>query len=147
VGNRAVIAFGTKKHARSALVWTTKPTDIGIYLHWNGGAESVRAFLDATRELMKSRGPDAPYASARLIQVIGNYLGGTLSLGIGQLQNLDCDNGDNGVFIIDPEALEIVGRQHHRAQLEAKGFDQKYYEKVKAAVDEANRPIFMREGS
>src|SRR4051812_45501834 len=107
MGNRAVIAFGTK------------PTDLGIYLHWNGGPESVKAFLDGTRGLMKSRGADRQYGPARLIQVIGNYLGGTLSLGIGQLRALDCNNGDNGVYVVDPESLQITARQHVRPGADA----------------------------
>lgn len=105
MGNRAVIAIGNPKEAK-----------FGIYLHWNGGRASVEGFLDATRELMKDRGPDAQYGAARLVQVIGNFFGGTTSLGLDTLDNLDCDNGDNGVYYVDPESLEIVGRKYQRRE-------------------------------
>ena len=30
--------------------------------------------------------------------MIGNYFGGTLSVGVGPLHTLDCNNGNNGVY-------------------------------------------------
>jgi hypothetical protein len=129
MGNRAVIAFGTE------------PTDIGIYLHWNGGPEKVKAFLDATRTLMKARGPDAQYGPARLIQVIGNFVGGVHSLGIGQLRTLDEDNGDNGVYTVDPESLEIIGRRFARGDAT---FNQKEYMETMAEALEASAEPFRR---
>lgn len=131
MGNRAVIALGTK------------PSSIGIYLHWNGGPESVKAFLDATRTLMRSRGGDDCYGPARLIQVIGNYLGGTLSLGIGQLHRLDTNNDDNGTYVVDPETLEIVARKHVPMGRDAT-FNQAKYEETLAEVIERNSEPFGR---
>lgn len=83
MGNRAVIEF--------------QGSGIGIYLHWNGGQESVEAFLKAAR-MLGVRSDD--YGPARLCQVIGNYFGGNLSLGVGKIETLDCDNGDNGKYVI-----------------------------------------------
>lgn len=84
--------------------------DIGIYLHWNGGRDSVEAFL----EYCKRRGFRSPdqdcYGWARLCQVIANFFGGDLSIGIDKCCNLDCDNWNNGVYII--KNWEIVGRQY-----------------------------------
>ena len=95
MGNRAVIA--------------TKNKDIGVYLHWNGGRDSVEAFL-AYCKLKGYRYPeDDCYGWARLCQVIGNFFGGGLSLGIDKYDSLDLDNWDNGVYII--EKWEIVGRE------------------------------------
>lgn len=88
MGNRAVITFDTTPHAKS----------LGVYLHWNGGAESVAAFVQALDDY-KVRN-DGDYELARFIQIIGNYFGGGLSLGVGTLDSLDCDNGDNGLFIV-----------------------------------------------
>ena len=100
MGNRAVI--------------TTAPYSLnntGIYVHWNGGRSSVEAFLKACKQLgYRSPESDPAYAMARLTQVIGTYFGGTLSLGIGTLRHLDCDNGDNGVYVIGGD-WEIVGRK------------------------------------
>lgn len=129
MGNRAVIALGDK------------PTSIGIYLHWNGGPESVKAFLDATRTLTKARGGDSQYTPARLIQVIGNFFGGSDSLGIGHVGGMDTDNGDNGAYIVDPESLVIIGR------MDACGdatFDQARYEGMLAEVIEKNSEPFSR---
>lgn len=100
MGNRAVIT--TKEN------W--KNGGVGIYLHWNGGRDSVEAFLKYC-ELKGFRAPsDDCYGMARLCQVICNFFGGGLSCGIDTLCHLDCDNGDNGVYIID--GWNIVGRKY-----------------------------------
>lgn len=95
MGNRAVI--------------TTRNKDLGVYLHWNGGRDSVEAFLKYC-ELKGYRPPERDcYGWARLCQVIGNYFGGELSIGIDKYEKLDRDNGDNGVYII--ENWKIVDRE------------------------------------
>lgn len=97
MGNRAVI--------------TTKEKKIGVYLHWNGGRDSVTAFLTYCK--MKGyRTPESDnYGWARLCQVIGNFFGGECSIGIDEYDVLDTDNGDNGVYII--ENWEIVDREFY----------------------------------
>lgn len=100
MGNRAVIT--TREDFEN--------NGIGIYLHWNGGRDSVEAFLKYC-ELKGYREPNKDnYGWARLCQVIGNFFGGTNSVGIDVISNLDCDNFDNGVYII--EGWKIVGREH-----------------------------------
>ena len=100
MGNRAVITlapFGLD--------------NIGIYVHWNGGLESVAAFLDAAKRMgMRSPEMDESYAMARLTQIIANYFGGSTSIGIGRVRDLDYDNGDNGTYLIGGD-WEIVGRE------------------------------------
>lgn len=100
MGNRAVI---TSKE------YLTNPDSIGVYLHWNGGRDSVQAFL----LYCKAKGYRPPnedcYGWARLCQVVGNYFGGELSLGIDVCSRLDCDNWDNGVYIV--KGWEIVDRR------------------------------------
>lgn len=107
MGNRAVIACNED--------------GIGIYLHWNGGRDSVEAFLEYCR-LKGYRDPiyDESYAFARLTQVIANYFGGTTSIGIGLCRNLDCDNYDNGLYLIG-RGWKIVGRKYFD------GEEQNYY--------------------
>lgn len=84
---------------------------VGVYLHWNGGMDSVEGFLRYCK-LKGYRSPDKDsYGWARLCQVIGNFFGGTTSVGIDTLWHLDCDNGDNGVYII--EDWEIVDRYYY----------------------------------
>lgn len=99
MGNRAVIT--TRKNFEN--------DGVGVYLHWNGGYDSVSAFLKYC-ELKGYRSPsEDSYGWARLCQVIANFFGGGLSVGIDTVSNLDCDNWDNGVYIID--GWRIVDRQ------------------------------------
>lgn len=120
MGNRAVI--------------TTDAKEIGIYLHWNGGRDSVEAFLKYCK-LAGHRPPETDcYGWARLCQVIGNYFGGTTSIGIDKLENLDVDNGDNGLYIINN--WEIIGREYHS------GSEQNEYKLEKMIEDIKNsQPI------
>lgn len=104
MGNRAVIT--TRQNFKN--------NGVGIYLHWNGGYDSVNAFLKYC-ELKGYRTPDNDdYGWARLCQVIGNYFGGGLSIGINTVEKLDCDNYDNGTYII--EGWNIVGREHFKGR-------------------------------
>lgn len=100
MGNRAVIT--TKENFEN--------NGVGVYLHWNGGYDSVNAFIKYC-ELKGYREPSNDnYGWARLCQVIGNFFGGSCSIGIDTVDNLDCDNGDNGVYIID--GWKIVDRKY-----------------------------------
>lgn len=116
MGNRAVITFDRNP----------KQESIGIYLHWNGGAESVLAFCEAANKLGIRDNSDSFYQLARMIQLIGNYFGGTTSLGIGKLKELDCENGDNGLFIcgrISTEAgSKVMIRQSKTGRLAESDF-------------------------
>lgn len=96
MGNRAVISTADKQ--------------IGVYLHWNGGRDSVEAFLTYCK-LKGYRPPEQDsYGWARLCQVIGNFFGGTNSLGLDKFEKLDYDNWNNGTYII--KNWEIVDRQY-----------------------------------
>lgn len=102
MGNRAVIT--TKENFEN--------NGVGVYLHWNGGYDSVNAFLKYC-EIKGYRTPDTDnYGWARLCQVIGNFFGGSTSIGIDTVDKLDCDNYDNGVYII--KGWEIVDRKYNR---------------------------------
>ena len=106
MGNRAVIGFTSKDGVRNK-------DSVGIYLHWNGGRDSVEGFL-ATAKQYGVR-TDEDYGVARLIQIIANTLGGTLSLGVDQIKNLDCDNYDNGLYWVDHN-FNIVGREYNESE-------------------------------
>lgn len=98
MGNRAVI--------------TTEDKNIGIYLHWNGGRESIETFL-AYCDMKGIRPFEIDnYGWARFCQVVGNFLGGNLSIGIDRYNNLDTDNWDNGVYIV--KDWKIIGREFQR---------------------------------
>ena len=106
MGNRAVITDNNQR--------------VGIYLHWNGGRDSVEAFLKYC-ELRKFRTND--YGMARLTQVIANFMGGGLSVGVGPLDELDTDNYDNGTYVIDN--WKIIDRLHFE------GSEQNAYDFIK----------------
>jgi hypothetical protein len=127
MGNRAVIQFGDAKDA------------MGIYLHWNGGEESVRAFLEAGRVYEIRYSED--YGVARLAQIIGNFFGGSLSVGVGLARKLDQDNGDNGTYIIDDEG-HIKGRKFKPEREEP--FNEEKYQGVLDEVLKLNDPMFKR---
>lgn len=98
MGNRAVVIFADKYNISPA-----------IYLHWNGGAESIYPFLE---ELEKRGGGNLDYAASRFIQVVGDFFDckerDTSSLGVSNgpseiktyaLHHVD--PGDNGIFVIE----------------------------------------------
>ena len=101
MGNRAVIAFVDDNGKQNK-------NSVGIYLHWNGGRDSVEGFLQTAKDYGLRSGS---YGVARLTQIIANGLGGTLSLGVDMLKNLDCDNFDNGVYWVD-QNFDIVDREY-----------------------------------
>lgn len=97
MGNRAII----------------KPCDmnIGLYLHWNGGRDSVEAFLQYCKmKGYRGLGQDSPYGLARLCQVISNYFGGGMSIGIVSCLGTkeDAEWFDNGVYVV--KDWDIVDR-------------------------------------
>ncbi len=102
MGNRAII--------------TDKSGKIGVYLHWNGGRDSVEGFLEyCKRKGCRGFGSDSSYAMARLVQVVSNFFGGTTSVGITTYTE-GCE--DNGVYVV--EDWDIVGR-HYRKYNEETG--------------------------
>lgn len=127
MGNRAVVTVDGSK--------------VGVYLHWNGGIESVTAFLKAAKDLgVRSPVEDTSYFYARFAQIVGNFFGGTTSVGIDSLERLDQDNGDNGVFVIDG-AFQIVRRIHQAGNL---AVDQKAVDEIYKAVMKYNKEPFSR---
>jgi hypothetical protein len=125
MGNRAVITVAPYAE-----------TNIGIYLHWNGGRESIEGFLAAAKALgMRPPVGDPYYAMARLVQIIGNFFGGSTALGIGLCRELDTDNGDNGTYVIGGD-WEIRARLYCG---EDGPVDQAKKEAVKAEVIEKTK--------
>lgn len=112
MGNRCVI--------------TDKSRKIGVYLHWNGGYDSVRAFLRYC-ELQGYREPDQDsYGWARLCQVIGNFFGGGDSVGIFAYSTDEREEpGDNGIFVI--KGWKVV----ENIRFEYKTYDPEDDEKIK----------------
>ena len=126
MGNRAVLTFDT--YSKKGL---------GIYLHWNGGRDSIEGFLEATKQVMGGRLGDSSYGQARLLGVINTFMSGNLSLGMGACEELDCDNGNNGLYIIDSETMTIKGRKFfegtEQSEYDIKEFAQDILNKIKVA--------------
>lgn len=97
MGNKAVI--------------TTEKKEIGIYLHWNGHKEKIEDYLATCKKLGHRPPEEDNYGWARLCQVIGNDMKGSLSVGIDKLENLDCDNKNNGMYII--KNWKIIKREYY----------------------------------
>lgn len=87
MGNRAIIKPEGK--------------NIGVYLHWNGGIDSVTAFLKYC-ELRGFRSFEDSYGLARFCQVVGNFFGGSTSIGIETniSEEKDAYNIDNGMYVV-----------------------------------------------
>lgn len=84
-----------------------------IYVHWNGGRESVEAFCAAAKELgYRSPGSDDTYALARLTGLICTFFGldGDTSIGLGTVRDLLSAGDDNGCFVLGGD-WEIVERR------------------------------------
>lgn len=133
MGNRAVVTIGTADDTLATL--KNRPA---VYLHWNGGIESIAAFLAASKQLgIRAPGGDASYFMGRFTQVIGNFFGGSLSLGAGTVASLDADNGDNGLYVVGGD-FEIVARHYAHGEgltLPAEYSQDKHAEFVAAIVD------------
>jgi len=95
MGNRAVI--------------TTPQRKVGLYVHWNGGRDTIEPLLRYC-ELKGYRDPAKDeYGWARMCQVLGNFFGGTNCVGIGPYTTDErMDPGDNGIYVID--GWKIVDR-------------------------------------
>lgn len=139
MGNRAVVTFANKNQLKKYLNDASRPMHLegyvadhpnaaGVYLHWNGGYDSIKPFCMACKEL-GYRGPVSDsYGIACFIQLVRNFFGmDGLSVAVRTLSRLDCDNGDNGVFVVDDE-WEIVGREYERSE---QTNEDDYYEEFK----------------
>ena len=102
MGNRATVIFTDGKKSFSP----------AVYLHWNGGPESIYAFLaELDRRHVRA---DQDYECARFIQLIGEFFDqetiSSTSLGVAngpksaELKDLGkvyTDHGDNGIYLVN----------------------------------------------
>lgn len=128
MGNRAAIAVCKTKGSPA------------IYLHWDGEPESVLAFLHAAKELgVRRPDQDPDYCLGRLGQIIGNFFGGTISLGFGRVGHVD--DSDNGTYFIGGD-FEIVDRTHPGAKTVDELTNIKKYRELKASIIEQQGAAF-----
>lgn len=121
----------------SAIIKAIGNDNKGVYLHWNGGRDSVEAFLKYC-SMRGFRSFEDDYGMARFTQIVSNFLGGDgLSIGITD-EPLNWET-DNGIYIV--EGWEIVGRE------DFEGREQRSYDLLEMliAIDEA-QPISQQLG-
>ena len=147
MGNRACVVFTDGRELSPA-----------IYLQWNGGPESVYAFLDALGRYQALG--DIGHTAARFTQVVRNYFGGTLSVALMRFSgplpsNIDPD--DNGIYLVTvnrggytvrrwidriEQDAEFVARE--RAEANAHPYHTKSLS-ISDRIDEINAQIFRRD--
>lgn len=88
--------------------------DIGVYLHWNGGSDSITAFLKYC-ELQGYKSFDNLHSEGivHFCQVVTNYLGGSVCLITGVKETEEYADGlDNGIYVVDGwQIVKRIGRQ------------------------------------
>lgn len=139
MGNRAVVTFANRNRVEKYVKDASRPMHlegyvkdhpdtIGVYLHWNGGYDSIKPFCMACKELGYRSPVTDDYGIACFVQLVRNFFGmDGLSVGVENLRHLDCDNGDNGVFVVDGN-WEIIGREY---EYEEQMNDNEHYEDFK----------------
>tara|TARA_A100001391_G_scaffold179136_4_gene143945 strand:- start:349 stop:777 length:429 start_codon:yes stop_codon:yes gene_type:complete len=125
MGNRAVITIKNKHIPKDD--WTS------LYLHWNGGRDSVVPFLKVAKLYGIRCNADPSYGIARLCQLIGNTFGGTLSLGVGKYTTYHKESLDNGVYIIDN--WEIVDREFFEGEEQNEYDEEDFIKEIRAVND------------
>ena len=121
MGNRAVIDMDGKT---------------GIYLHWNGGPESVASFLQVAKDYGLRPSDDDNYGTARFVQIIANYFGGDLSIGVADLESLEgMQEGDQKYVIKNWEMDSDYVYLH---------WDGKPDPRMVEEIHEANDGIFLK---
>jgi len=111
MGNRAFVIFANKD-------WTKFSP--AVYLHWNGGPESVYAFLEELNH--REVRADQEYECARFVQIAGEFFDSNghytgLSLGVQSVpEGVDLehltqkfDPGDNGLYVVCREGSPKEG--------------------------------------
>lgn len=110
----------------------------GVYLHWNGGYESVYPFLEYCKlkgyRNFGGKGSDG-YGIARFCQVVGNFFGGGLSIGVHSMHIGSERWQDNGAYIVDGWDIveHISGNDYEFVDT----IDDKRLKEMLIAIDEA----------
>jgi len=113
MGNRAVI-IGSE-----TLKPTKNPhTDYGVYLHWNGGMDTIKPLCALAKKLgIRPLNQDSSYGAAYLAGLMTSFFADGLSVGIVSFNHeankteaklreqltADLDPGDNGIYFIDDD--------------------------------------------
>jgi len=102
MGNRAYVVFADKDFTEFSPA---------VYLHWNGGPESIYAFLQEMDRRNIRRGNDLPFQVARFVHIVCDFFdadeAGGLSIGvvpgpskIGDPEASHLADEENGLYVI-----------------------------------------------
>lgn len=117
-------------------------SNLGVYVHWNGGYESVLAFTQYCK-LKGYRSPEKDtYGVARLAQVIGNFFGGSTSVGICNMageeslspKNVEGMWLDNGVYEV--QNWEIVRHWNPHIQKTEPNISEEEFKEFLLSIDD-----------
>lgn len=114
---------------RAVLVWKDEnghydDDTMGVYLHWNGGRDSIEAFLAYCQmKDLKSPSENVSIGIRNFVDVVSWFFGSNQSIYIDKLSCLDQDNYDNGVYVCD--GWKIVDRKYmHGAEQDEHDFEE-----------------------
>lgn len=115
MGNRAVVKFESRDEKH------------GIYLHWNGGPESILAFLQVMQDRKWVR---MDYASARFTAVaveFFDYQGDCNGYSVGIVDNPTAwkDGCDNGIYLVSQDENKGWIVNHNGKVIDAYSLDQR----------------------
>ena len=117
MGNRAVVAFvdcsgkDKSRYLNNSLIKDKSPS---VYLHWNGGRDSVEGFLTVVKKLYGGSCCLAAKERAVLFYSVVRRAGmGGVSTEVSTFKKVDADNGDNGTYWVD-ESFQIIDREYQR---------------------------------
>lgn len=113
MGNRARIVFVDGKASELSPM---------VLLHWNGGPESVYAFLAEMQRRGIGGYPDC--AAARFCQIAGEFFSAEMDYKTGEdsynlyvingpetVAGLDCGDSSHGIYLVNGENVQRFGRQ------------------------------------
>lgn len=114
---------------RAVLVWKDEnghydDNTVGVYLHWNGGRDSIEAFLAYCQmKDLKSPSENVSIGIKNFVDVVAGFFGSNQSIYIDKLSDLDQDNYDNGVYVCD--GWKIVDRKYmHGSEQDEHDFEE-----------------------
>lgn len=124
MGNRAIVLFAEHKMKK-------RDRHIGVYVHWNGGSESIYAFVKALACYRLSQFEGGAHGaflgagslSLRFAQMVGNFFSeggasfGTCCIEANPGVPLKCGvDTDNGVYVVLPDfSIQRVGEEMNGA--------------------------------
>jgi hypothetical protein len=137
MGNRAVLGFVGKGKASDINSESKVKKMNAIYVHWNGGRDTIEPLLDVAREQGKLRKGESVMDRVYAIGKKSDIWKEGTAFDKGKVGNLDYDNMDNGTYVIDDNFKIVARRWHGEPRILFKGKKQTISEFYDKYGDEA----------